>query len=355
MASKYKGRSSQPRSSRISTAAASGISGDRGRQRTLSGFLGHTPKSTETPPHLSPIASGSPSVKADMVPSTSRRGTNAGEKRKKAEVIDLTSDEDDPPLKRRKPSVDSLSSACSYQVSKPGQFKVARYLQSGSPVQSTIPNLGATTPCSSPKPCFRGLEVFGLQSPLFEEERGRSGGPPKNSLFFDSPSPFLPDGAHRIDCFGVDMESGVVPSSQASPDDLPLAFPPNVPSALASPLQTITPSLQPNSPFLFTSTPKSVQASQQVVPSSATPSDLRQSRDIHIEQVEAPPVPLFTPYFPSPRKGRSQINYSLPPSSLPRCAYPVMSITYHQSSLLSHQILRISIHTERPREGRRAL
>jgi hypothetical protein len=66
------------------------------------------PKVTQAPQQLSPMEFSSPFARTDMVSSTSGADIDAGEKRKKAEVIDLTSDEGDPPLKRRKLSVDSF-------------------------------------------------------------------------------------------------------------------------------------------------------------------------------------------------------------------------------------------------------
>lgn len=344
MASKHKGRAGPSRSSNISTTAAGRRSGGGGRQLTLSSFM--DPKATHTAPQLSPTASRSPSVQIDTVSSTSGRCTNAGEKRKQAEVIDLKSDEEDPPLKRRKLSTDSISSTYSYQASKPGKPSVAKSLVYSSPRKWLIPNLAGTTPRLGSNAYFHSSEISGPYSPLLGEEHSRLRGPSENSSSEDGPTTLLPERGHGADSFGVDMKSDVVPCSQAF-DDL---FPPLAPSTRASPLQAITPSLQPNSLFLSEFTPKSTRTSQHSVPSSATPSDLRQNYDVDMEPIRAPPVPVFTPCSPGDIEEWSQTNdLLLPPSSFPRCALPAIDISYHLFLLRYHQIIGIALLADQPR------
>ena len=316
MASKPKGRAGSSRASKTPTTAAGGGGGSSSTQLTLYTFMDLKPKATQTPPQPSPAVPIPPSVKTDAVYSTNGRGINAGEKRKKAEVIDLTSDEEDPPLKRRKPSVVSSSSTCSFQVSKTGKYSVAKHLATGSRGKWTSQNLAANTPCSGPKPYSRDPGVFHSQSPLLREERGRSGGSSENSSLSAGPPILLPEGGHGIDSLGIDMESDVVPCSQTQ-DDLPFAFPPIAPFARTPPLQTIISSLQPSSSFLPTFTPKSVRTSQQEVSSSATPSDFRQSHGVHIERIGAPPIPVFTPYSQNDLEWQPPTDDPLPPSSFP--------------------------------------
>ena len=326
-----KSGSTPSRCPKPSSIAARGRSGQC--QRTLYSFMDPKPKNTQTPPQRLPIASSSPCVKAATVSSTAERDIHAGEKRKKAaEVLDLTSDEEDPPLKRRKLLVDS-SSTHSYQVSKIGKSSVAKHFASGSPRKWTIPNLTAATPPSGPKAYPQYPGVSDPRSLFLRDARGRSDEPSTNLLLSDGPHTSLPEGDHGMDSFGVDMEPDVVPCSQAQ-DKLPFTLPPiNAPSTRASPLQVITPSLKPNSLLLPFFTPKSARASQQVVPSSTTPSDLRQSGDVHMERIKAPPIPVFTPCSPSYVVQQSQTDDSLPPSSFPRCALPVVSMIYHLLSL----------------------
>jgi len=285
------------------------------------------PKFTQTPQQLSPIVSSSPFAKTDTVSSTSGTDINAGEKRKMTEVIQLTSDEDDPPLKRRKLSVDPSSPTRSYQASIKERPLVARQLASGSPRNYTMPNFAATTPYSDPNPYPRGMQVSDLQSQRPREGLGGSEGP---SFSVGLPT-FL---GHRMNSVGVDMELDVVPCSQAQ-DDLPLVFHPIAPSTSASPLQPITPFPQRTSFRFPIFTPKPVRVSQQQVPSSATPSDLRESRDVHIGRNEAPHIPVFTLSSPNYIEGGLQTTHSpLPSSSFPRCILPIVSMTYHLSSLL---------------------
>jgi len=343
MASNYKGRAGPSRPLKISTTGAGGRSGGRGCQRTLYSFMDPEPKATHIPPHLSPIVSSSPCAKTNTNYSTSGTDINAGEKRKKLEVIELTSDEDDPPLKRRKLSVEFSSPTRSYQASVTEKSLVAKQFASSSPSKWRMPNFAATTPYSGPKTYFRGLEDSGLQPQRLREERDRSGGPS-----FSVGSPTFQEG-HGMDSVGIDMELDVVPCSQDQ-DNPSLAFPPIAPSTCASPPQAITPSPQRTLLPLFTFTPKSVQVSQQQVPSSATPSDLRESRDVLIVQIETPNVPVFTPYSPSYIEERSQAtDILLPPSSFPRCALPVVSMVYHLFSLRYHQIFRIAPLIGQPR------
>ena len=325
MASKHKAHAGPSKSSKISATAANRSNGGGGRQRTLSSFMHPRPKVTQLPPQLSPTASCSPSVKADVVSSTSGRGTDAGDKRKKVEVIDLKSDEEDPPLKRRRLSVDSTRSRYSYQPSKAGEPSVAKHLASRSPSKWSIPNLARTTPFLGSSAYSRRSEISSLYSPLFGREHSALGGPSEDSSLEDGPNTFIPGKGHGVDSSGVDMESDVVPCSQ---DELPLAFPPLVPTTRASPLQAITPFLQPNSLFLSGFTPKRTRTLQHSVPSSATPSDLKQSYNAHIEPIEAPPVPVFTPYSPGYKKEWSQTSDLLPPASFPRCALPIVNIPY---------------------------
>lgn len=326
MAARYKGHASPSRPSRTKSPTTGG----RGCQRTLYSFMDPKPKVTQTPPQLSPILSSSPFAKTDIVSSTSRTDIGAGEKRKKADVIQLTSDEDEPPLKRRKRLVDSPSPTRSYQVSMKERPSVARQLATGSPRNWTMPNFAVTTPYSDPKTYSRGLQVSDLQSQRLREGRDQSEGP---SLSVGLPT-FLPEGGHGMNFVGVDMELDVVPCSQDQ-DDLSLAFPPVAPSPSASPLQPITPFPQRTLLFSPIFTPKPVRVSQQQVPSSATPSDLRESRDVHIGENEAPHVPVFTSSSPSYIEGRLQTTHSpLPSSSFPRCMLPIVSMIYHLSSLL---------------------
>jgi hypothetical protein len=316
MASKYKGRSGPSRPSKTSTGAGGGY------QRTLFTFMDLESKAIQPRQQLSPIVSSPPCAKPDAISSTSRTVFNAGEKRTKAEIIELTSDEDDPPLKRRKLAMDFSSPTRPYQVSITEKPSVAKQLASGSPRKWISPNFAAITPYSGPKTYFQGLEVSDLQSQHLREECGRSGGP---SLLV-SPPTFLPEGEHGMDSVGLDMELDVVPCSQTQ-DDLSFAFPPIAPSTRASPLRAITPSPQRTSLALPISTPKPGRVSQQQVPSSATPSDLRQSHDELIGPIEAPHAPIFTPYSPNYLEERPQtIDPLLPPSSFPRCALPVVSM-----------------------------
>ena len=330
MASRYKGRAGLSRSSKTKSSTT----GTRGCQRSLYSFMESKPKATQAPQQLSPIVSSSPFAKTEMVSSTSGSDINAGEKRKKAKVIELTSDEDDPPLKRRKLVVDSSSPTRPYQVLTTEKSSMAKQLASGSPRKWTMPDFAASTPCSDPKTYFRGLQLSDLQSQRPQEGRGRSGEP---SSPVDLPT-FPPEGGHEMNTVRVDMELDMVPCSQVQ-DDLPLAFPPIAflpiaPSTLASPLRPITPPPQRNSLFLPTFTPKLVQVSQQQVPSSATPSDLRESCDVHIMRTEAPHVPVFTLSSPNYIEERPQTtDLLLPSSSFPRYVLPVMSMIYHLSLL----------------------
>lgn len=325
MASKYKGRASPSRPSRTKTPTT----GARGCQRTLYSFMDPKPKVTQTPQQLSPVVSSSPIAKTDIVSSTSGTNVNAGGKRKKAEVIQLTSDEDDPPLKRRKLSVDPSTPTRPYQASIKQRPSVARQFATGSPRNCTMPNFAATTSSLDPKTYSHGLQVSGLQSQRPQEGRGASEGP---SLSVGLPA-LLP-GGRGMNSVGVDMELDVVPCSQTQ-DDLPLLSLPIAPSTSASPLQPITPFPQRTSLYFPIFTPKPARASQQQVPSSATPSDLRESRDVHIGQNEAPHVPVFTLSSPSYTEGGLQTTHSpLPSSSFPRCLLLIISITHHSSSFL---------------------
>ena len=325
MASRHKGRAGPSRPSQTKTST----NGTRGYQRSLYSFMDSKPKATQTTQQLSPIVSSSPFPMSEMVSSTSRTDINAGEKRKKAEVIELASDEDDPPLKRRKLLVDPSSPTRPYlyQGLTTEKNSVAKQL---APRKWTMPNFATSTPHSDPKTYFRGLQFSDLQSQHLEEGQGRAGGP---SIPVSLPA-FLPEAGHGTDSIGVDMELDVVPCSQAQ-DDLSLAFPPITPSIHAPPLQPITPSPQRTSLPLPTFTPQPVQGSQQRVPSSATPSDLRESRGAYILQMEAPRVPVFTPSSPSDIEEPPQTTDSqLPSSSVPRCVDPVISMIYHLSSLI---------------------
>lgn len=334
MASKHKAHAGPSKSSKISATAASRSNGRGGRQRTLSSFMHPRPKATQLPPQLLPTASCSPSVKADVVFNTSGRGTDAGDKRKKVDVIDLKSDDEDPPLKRRRLSVDSTRSTYSYQPSKPEEPSVAKHLASRSPSKWSIPNLTRATPFLGSSAYSRRSEMSSLYSPLFGQEHSRLGEPSENYSLEDGPNTFLPG----VDTSGVEMESDVVPCSQ---DDFPLAFPPLVPTTGASPLQAITPFLQPNSLFLSGFTPKRTRNLQHSVPSSATPSDLKQSYNVHIDPIGAPPVPVFTPYSPGYKKERSQTSDLSPPASFPRCALLIVNIPFHLFLLQSQQIIGI--------------
>ena len=323
MASRYKGHASPSRPSRTKTPTSGGI----GCQRTLYSFMDPKPKVTQTPPQLSPILSSSPSTKTDVVSSTSGTNIGAGEKRKKADLSQLTSDEDEPPLKRRKRSVDSSSPTHSYHVAIQERPSVATQLATGSPRKWTMPNFAVTPPYSDTKTYSRGLHASDLQSQRLREGRDRSEGPALSVGL-------LPEGGHVMNSVGVDMELDVVPCSQDQ-DDLSLAFPPVAPSTSASPLQPITPFPQRNSLSFPIFTPKPVRVSQQQVPSSATPSDLRESRNVYIEQNEAPHIPVFTSSSPSYIEGRLQTTHSpLPSSSFPRCMLPVVSMIHHLSLLL---------------------
>jgi hypothetical protein len=173
-----------------------------------------------------------------------------------------------------------------------------------------------------PKNVLPRSKLSDLQSQRLWEGHGQSG---SQSLSVGLPH-FLPEGGHGMDSVGVDMELDAVPCSQ-SQDDHSLAFPPITPSTSASPLQPITSSPQRTSwhlPTFFT--PEPVRVSQQQVPSSATPSDLRGSHDAHIMRIEAPNMPLFTLSSSSYIEERPQSTESMPPSSsFPRCILPVMS------------------------------
>jgi hypothetical protein len=193
-----------------------------------------------------------------------------------------------------------------------------------------MPNFATTTPYSDPKTYFRGRSFL-----ICSHSASGKGTADQEANHYRSVClHFLPEGGHGMDSVGVDMELDVVPCSQAQ-DDLSLAFPPITPSTSASPLQPITSSPQRTSwhlPTFFT--PEPVRVSQQQVPSSATPSDLRESHDAHIMRIEAPHVPLFTLSSSSYIEERPQSTESMPPSSsFPRCILPVMSTIYHLSSL----------------------